>query len=76
MQNPAGSGSDKMLGVNGFGRIGKLTVWHHIARKYFQEIVVNIGREAGQSMADIAHYLERDSSYGMLPHYLYGHQAK
>ncbi len=26
-------------------------------------------------MADIAHYLERDSSYGMLPHYLYGHQA-
>ncbi len=76
MQSPATGGVGKTLGVNGFGRIGKLTVWHHIARKYFQEIVVNIGREAGQSMADIAHYLERDSSYGMLPHYLYGHQAK
>ncbi len=75
MQNHSGQGFGKTLGVNGFGRIGKLTVWHHIARKHFQEIVVNIGREAGQSMADIAHYLERDSSYGMLPHYLYGHRA-
>ncbi len=35
------------LGVNGLGRIGKLTVWHHVGRKYFDEIVVNIGREAG-----------------------------
>ncbi len=75
MPNHAMQGSGKTLGVNGFGRIGKLTVWHHIGRKYFQEIVVNIGREAGQSMADIAHYLERDSSYGMLPNYLYGYQA-
>ena len=32
------------LGINGFGRIGKLTLWHHVARKYFPEIVVNIGR--------------------------------
>ncbi|MBW2662666.1 MAG: hypothetical protein JRD93_11920, partial [Deltaproteobacteria bacterium] len=31
------------LGVNGFGRIGKLTVWHHVARKYFDEIIINIG---------------------------------
>mgnify|MGYP000054792571 CR=1 FL=1 len=44
----AGS-SDLNLGVNGFGRIGKLTVWHHVARKYFKEIVVNIGRTAGTS---------------------------
>ncbi|MCF8053111.1 MAG: hypothetical protein K9L59_17875 [Desulfobacterales bacterium] len=28
----AGNGK---LGVNGFGRIGKLTVWHHVARKHF-----------------------------------------
>jgi glyceraldehyde 3-phosphate dehydrogenase len=76
MENQSRQGLGKTLGVNGFGRIGKLTVWHHIARKYFQEIVVNIGREAGQSMADIAHYLERDSSYGMLQHYLHGHQAQ
>ena len=57
------------------GRIGKLTVWHHVGRKYFSEIVVNIGREAGTSLADIAHYLERDSTYGYLRHYLHGHKA-
>ena len=71
----AGS-SDLKLGVNGFGRIGKLTVWHHVARKYFDEIVVNIGRQAGASLADIAHYLERDSTYGWLHGYLYGHKGR
>jgi glyceraldehyde 3-phosphate dehydrogenase len=50
-----------------------LTVWHHVARKYFDEIVVNIGRQAGVSLADIAHYVERDSTYGWLHGYLYGH---
>lgn len=71
------NGDDKglKLGINGFGRIGKLTVWHHIARKYFSEIVVNIGREAGTSLEDIAHYLERDSSYGLLHGFLYGQSA-
>ena len=54
------------LGVNGFGRIGKLTVWQNVARKYFDEIVVNIGRQVGLSLEDIAHYLERDSTYGLL----------
>ncbi|UCH22599.1 MAG: glyceraldehyde-3-phosphate dehydrogenase [Deltaproteobacteria bacterium] len=63
------------LGINGLGRIGKLTVWHHVGRKFFDEIVVNIGREAGTSLSDIAHYLERDSSYGNLRRYLYGHKA-
>ncbi len=64
------------LGVNGFGRIGKLTVWHHVARKYFDEIVVNIGRQAGTSLDDIAHYVERDSTYGWLHGYLYGCSAE
>ena len=64
------------LGINGFGRIGKLTVWHHIARKYFDELIINLGRNVGTSLADIAHYLERDSSYGFLENYLYGHAAK
>lgn len=67
--------SDLKLGINGFGRIGKLTVWHHVARGYFKEIVVNIGREAGTSLADIAHYVERDSTYGRLGHFLYGVQG-
>ncbi len=60
------------LGVNGFGRIGKLTVWHHVARKVFKEIVVNIGRQSGTSFLDIVHYAERDSTYGRLHTYLYG----
>jgi glyceraldehyde 3-phosphate dehydrogenase len=64
------------LGINGFGRIGKLTVWHHVARKYFDEIVVNIGRQAGVSLEDVAHYVERDSTYGWLHGYLYGHRAE
>jgi len=64
------------LGVNGFGRIGKLTVWDHVARKSFDEIVVNIGRQAGTSLEDIAHYAERDSTYGWLHGYLYGQSAE
>ncbi len=64
------------LGINGLGRIGKLTLWHHIARKSFSEIVVNLGRQAGQSLADIAHYIEKDSTYGWLPVYLHGHRAQ
>ncbi len=66
----------KKLGINGLGRIGKLSVWHHVGRKYFDEIVVNIGREAGLSIEDIAHYMERDSTYGSLHGFLYGHKAK
>jgi glyceraldehyde 3-phosphate dehydrogenase len=60
------------IGINGLGRIGKLSVWHHVGRRYFSEIVVNIGRQAGTSLADIAHYLERDSSYGALHAFLHG----
>lgn len=64
------------LGINGFGRIGKLTLWHHVSRKHFSEIIVNIGREAWTSLVDIAHYTERDSSYWLLHGYLYGHNAQ
>ena len=76
MNQEIGAQSDSILGINGFGRIGKLTAWHHIARKYFSEIVINIGRGAGTSLNDIAHYLERDSTYGALHGYLYGCRAE
>jgi len=66
----------RKLGVNGFGRIGKLTLWHHVGRKYFDEIIVNIGRQPGTCLEDIAHYIERDSTYGWLHGYLYGHRAE
>jgi glyceraldehyde 3-phosphate dehydrogenase len=69
-------GSDLILGINGLGRIGKLSLWHHVARRFFPEIVVNIGRTAGTCLADIADYVERDSTYGSLHGYLYGHRGK
>jgi len=71
----SGERSPMKLGINGLGRIGKLSVWHHAARGYFSEIIVNIGREAGGSLEDIARYMERDSTYGYLGQYLYGHKA-
>ncbi len=69
-------GSGLILGINGLGRIGKLTLWHHVARKYFDGIVVNMGRKVGLSLGDLAHYIERDSTYGSLHGYLYGHRAQ
>jgi glyceraldehyde 3-phosphate dehydrogenase len=72
-KSPSGS---KKLGVNGFGRIGKLTLWHHVGRQYFGEIIVNIGRQPGTCLEDIAHYLERDSTYGWLHGYLHGHRGQ
>ncbi|MFK5952626.1 MAG: glyceraldehyde 3-phosphate dehydrogenase NAD-binding domain-containing protein [Desulfobacterium sp.] len=68
--------SNEKIGINGFGRIGKLTVWHHISRKYFNEIVINVGRQVGNGMEDLAHYMERDSNYGLLSSYLYGCKGK
>ncbi len=75
MSQEAATKGKLTLGINGFGRIGKLTVWNQVARKYFKEIVVNIGRKAGTSLTDIAHYAERDSTYGSLHGFLYGCQA-
>jgi len=46
-----------------------------MARKYFDEIIINIGREAGTSIEDIAHYAGRDSNYGLLHGFLYGQKA-
>ncbi len=63
------------LGINGLGRIGKLSLWHHVARKAFPEIVVNVGREIGTGLQDIAAAIERDSSYGRLSTYLHGCKA-
>jgi len=74
MTNP-GEKSSLKLGINGLGRIGKLSLWHHAARGYFSEIVVNIGREVGKGLEDVADYIERDSTYGSLGQYLHGHKA-
>jgi glyceraldehyde 3-phosphate dehydrogenase len=63
------------LGINGLGRIGKLSLWHHVGRKHFSSVVVNLGREVGQGIQDIAAAIERDSSYGRLENYLHGFKA-
>ncbi len=60
------------LGINGLGRIGKLSLWHHVSRQHFSEIVINIGREVGGGLADLAAAIERDSTYGNLEMYLHG----
>lgn len=60
------------LGLNGLGRIGKMTLWHHVARRAFEGLVVNIGRDVGRGLEDIASYLEQDSNYGSLSRFLHG----
>lgn len=63
------------LGINGLGRIGKLSLWHHVSRKHFEGLVMNIGREVGGGLNDLAAAIERDSTYGRLGTYLHGHKA-
>lgn len=63
------------LGINGLGRIGKLSLWHHVSRKHFSGIVANIGREVGRGLEDLAAMIERDSTYGRLGSYLHGHKS-
>jgi glyceraldehyde 3-phosphate dehydrogenase len=65
-----------VLGINGLGRIAKLSIWQHVGRKSFSELVVNIGRQVGSSIDDLAKFIEKDSTYGSLHNYLYGYQAK
>ena len=63
------------LGINGLGRIGKLSLWHHVSRKHFSGLVINLGRQVGCGLEDIAASVERDSSYGRLSTYLHGHKG-
>jgi glyceraldehyde 3-phosphate dehydrogenase len=63
------------LGINGLGRIGKLSLWHHVSRQYFSGIVVNLGRQVGTGLEDIASTIEKHSSYGRLATYLHGHKG-
>jgi len=63
------------LGINGLGRIGKLSLWSHVSRKHFSSLVVNIGRNVGRNLDDLAASIERDSTYGRLGSYLYGHKG-
>jgi len=63
------------LGINGLGRIGKLSLWSHVSRKHFSELVINLGRDVGSGLEDLVASIERDSSYGSLGSYLFGHKG-
>ncbi|MGD8758445.1 MAG: glyceraldehyde 3-phosphate dehydrogenase NAD-binding domain-containing protein, partial [Deltaproteobacteria bacterium] len=63
------------LGINGLGRIAKLSIWQHVGRRSFPEIVVNIGRAVGTSLEDVARFIEKDSTYGTLHNYIHGYKA-
>jgi len=68
--------STKLLGINGLGRIGKLTLWNHLSLGYFDGFVVNIGRKVGQNLQDILYTIGSDSTYGNLERFLFGMSGK
>ena len=65
-------GAQRTLGINGIGRIGKLTLWHHLGRDDFDRFVVNTGRPVGTSLESVVQYLSKDSTYGPLHRFLFG----
>jgi len=50
----------RTLGVNGLGRVGKLTLWHHLGNDDFDRIVVNLGRPVGTSLDSVVQYIAKD----------------
>ena len=66
----------KILGINGSGRIGKLTIWHHLLSRKVDGLVVNVGREVGKHLEDYIQQLCTDSTYGNLSYFLYGRAGK
>ncbi len=68
--------SPEALGINSLGRIGKLTLWHHAARKYFSRIVVNVGRPVGRDLEAVCGVIEKDSTYGSMHRFLFGVNAE
>ncbi len=66
----------KILGINGAGRIGKLTLWNHISAGHFNAFVLNTGRKAGKSLDDLVDYLVKDSTYGSIDRFLYGYSGR
>ena len=62
----------RTLGINGLGRIGKLTLWHHLGRDDFDRFVINTGRPVGTSLESVVQYLSKDTTYGALHRFLFG----
>ncbi len=67
--------TERVLGINGLGRIGKLTLWHHVGRRCFDRLVVNVGRDVGRGLDAVCGVIEKDSTYGRMHHFLFGINA-
>lgn len=65
-----------LLGINGAGRIGKLTIWYHLLNKNFGGLVVNVGRGVGKNLDALIHNITTDSTYGSLSNFLFGHSGQ
>jgi glyceraldehyde 3-phosphate dehydrogenase len=70
--NPYGN----YLGINGMGRIGKLTLWYHLQEGHFDGFVINVGRQIGNNLEDIVHLIGTDSTYGAIENFLFGIKAQ
>lgn len=66
----------RLLGINGLGRIGKLTLWYHLVYRNFDGVVINVGREVGKVLEDLIHNMTSDSTYGTLNNFLHGHTGR
>ena len=62
----------RTLGINGLGRIGKLTLWHHLGHDDFDRFVINTGRPVGTSLDAVVQYISKDTTYGPLHRFLFG----
>jgi glyceraldehyde 3-phosphate dehydrogenase len=67
--------TERVLGINGLGRIGKLSLWHHVSRKYFSHVIVNVGRPVGRDLETVCTVIEKDSTYGSIHRFLFGVDA-
>lgn len=63
------------LGINGFGRIGKLVLWNQLIVKHFEGVVISIGRSVGRNIEDLIDFILTDSTYGALDRFMYGYSA-
>jgi glyceraldehyde 3-phosphate dehydrogenase len=66
----------KLLGINGLGRIGKLTLWYHLISRNFDGIVINVGRVVGKGLEDLVQVISSDSTYGTLNHFINGNSGR
>ncbi len=65
-----------ILGINGMGRIGKLTFWNQLSIDAFDGYVINAGREVGTGINDFIQFIKTDSTYGNLDRFLYGYSGR